>query len=58
MWILMKFFMLGSVCGGIAVSFVSSVLLRETDSAFWQLCIGTPGAASPPARLPRPRNTR
>ena len=37
---LMKFFMLGSVCGGIAVSFVSGVLLRDTDSAFWQLCAG------------------
>jgi len=36
----MKFFMLGSVCGGIAVSFVSGVLLRDTDSAFWQLCAG------------------
>src|SRR5881398_2189778 len=40
MWTLMKYFMLGSVCGGVAVSFVSAVLLHETDSAFWQLCIG------------------
>ena len=37
---LMKFFMLGSVCGGIAVSFVSGVLLHDTDLAFWQLCAG------------------
>ena len=40
MLILMKFFMLGSVCGGIAVSFVSAVLLHDTDAAFWQVCIG------------------
>ena len=41
----MKFFMLGSMCGGVAVSFVSAVLLRDTDSAFWQLCIGYAAAA-------------
>jgi hypothetical protein len=41
----MKFFMLGSVCGGIAVSFVSAVLLHDADAAFWQLCIGYAGFA-------------
>jgi hypothetical protein len=33
------------VCGGLAVSFVSTVLLRNTDYAFWQVCVGYTGFA-------------
>jgi hypothetical protein len=40
MWNLTKHFSFGYLMGGIAASFISCFLMRNSDFAFWQLCAG------------------